>query len=308
MLCEWKRVSPDLTIIHCEPGLWAAERIARLGGRVAVDFEDWFSHDLRPEDRQVRPVAVLQRLERLMLRNAEFCLTTTEAMAKALAEDAGAERIPVVLPNSFPISARIEAQHGSRDDRKMAGVSFHWFSQTIGPGRGLETLAAALPQLTGEWHVTLRGALRGYRTWFDETFPSSVRERVEILDPVPNRQLLARTMSHDVGLALEEPFCASRDLTATNKIFEYLRAGLAVIATRTTGQLEVLARCEKAGTLVEPGNPTSLARSMQQYIDEPNFLSRSKADAVIAGETWAWENFEPVIQQMVVKSLRRESL
>lgn len=208
----------------------------------------------------------------------------------ALAANARTAHIPVATPNCFPAAEREKAQDGPRDPRPEGIVSFHWFSQTLGPGRGLETLALALPRLRGDWHLCLRGALRSHREWFEGTFDEASRARIHLADPVPNAELLARTMSHDVGLALEEPTCPSRNLTATNKLFEYFRAGLAVIATRTRGQEEVMDRCPGAGILVPPGDAPALARAMQVFLDDPARLDHCRQTALRAGgETWSWE-------------------
>jgi hypothetical protein len=43
--------------------------------------------------------------------------------------------------------------------------------------------------------------------------------------------LLSRAVEHDIGLALEQPISRNKVLTASNKIFFYLLAGLAVVAT-----------------------------------------------------------------------------
>jgi glycosyltransferase involved in cell wall biosynthesis len=302
-----QQIGADMTIVHSEAGLWVAQKLLSEGRRVGADFEDWFSQDLPESQRAGRPVDALQRIERDILRRAHYTATTTRALAEALAGDAGTDRVPLVVPNCFPAAERAAALAGPRDPRPSGAVSFHWFSQTIGPGRGLETLARALPLLRGEWHVSLRGSLRGYSDWFNRTFPDSAHSRVALLESVPNSELLARTMSHDVGLALEEPYCASRDLTATNKLFEYLRAGLAVIATRTRGQEEVMRATPAAGVLIRPADPADLANAMQALIDDRALLrSRQKCAVAAAETTWAWERHAGVVVAGVSAGLNTE--
>lgn len=306
LLREARRINADLTMIHSEAGLWVGKKLLEEGCRVGVDFEDWFSQDLPLADRKGRPVAALQTLERHMLRQAHCCLTTSQALADALSNDAGTSRVPVVVPNCFPASVRDRALGGPRDAKPDGVVSFHWFSQTIGRGRGLETLAKALPLLKGDWQVALRGNLRGYRNWFEQTFPESVRARIRLLDPVPNLELLSHTMSHDVGLALEEPYCPSRDLTATNKIFEYLRAGLAVIATRTRGQEEVMRSCPGAGVLIAPVDHRELAAAMQKMLDDAEYLASCRRVATEAGKSvWNWEAHAPKLVNAIADGLAR---
>lgn len=301
-----RNLRADLTMVHSEAGLWVAKKLLQEGFNVGVDFEDWFSQDLSDADRKSRPVNEIQTLERYLLKNACCCFATTQAMALALANDAGTTSLPTVIPNCFPSSGRQDAIGRAGDKRPANQVSFYWFSQTIGPGRGLEALARALPLLHGGWQLAIRGNLRGYGDWFNDNFPKNLRERIKLLDTVPNSELLACTMSHDVGLALEIPFCPSRDLTATNKIFEYLRAGLAVIATSTAGQHEVMMACPEAGEVVVPDNEVCLAAAMQRIIDKPELLRERKTFSMHAGEViWTWERFEQSLTDAVVAGMSK---
>lgn len=299
-----KKLKPDLLIVHCEPGLWVGKKMLDAGFRVAVDFEDWFSRDLLESDRVGRPVKLMASLERHMLRHANVCYTTTKALAIAMARDAATQRVPAVVPNCFSASEREDAKSRKKDERATDAVSFHWFSQTIGPGRGLEMLAQALPKLKGNWELSLRGNLQNHRVWFDAIFSPEIQKRIRLLEPVSNADLLSRTMSHDVGLALESPYCESRALTATNKIFEYLRAGLAVIATDTPGQLEVLQECPDAGVVVSATDPSLLAAAMQAYIDDAELLAKSRAASNLAGSgLWDWERHRNILTATISHAL-----
>jgi glycosyltransferase involved in cell wall biosynthesis len=288
-----RRIRADLTMVHSEPGLWLGRKLLAEGQRVGVDFEDWFSHDQLPQDRGPAVRSALQALERFMLVHAHACLATTRAMAEALASDAGSARVPTVIPNCFPFDPA--AAVADRADRPADGsVSFYWFSQTIGPARGLETLARALPLLRGDWQLHLRGAVGSHGAWLEQTFPAALRERVHVLAPVSNAELAARSKAHDVGLALEMPYCPNKELTASNKIHEYLRAGLAVIATATQGQAEVLQASPGAGLLVAAGDAAALAAAMQRMIDEPAQLRAFRAASAAAGHgVWDWSRFQP---------------
>jgi glycosyltransferase involved in cell wall biosynthesis len=303
-----RKSSAGIVIGHSEAALWVCESLLTSGHKVGFDFEDWFSEDLLPRDRVARPTAQLASLEKRLLSRAAFSLATTSAMAEALVDFSGTKRLPTVIPNCFPAGDIEAAAAGSRDVRNLEGVSFHWFSQTLGPGRGLEAVARAVLTLNGKWQLMLRGRPGVHGRWAEDVFGSMPRDRVVFLDAVPNAELLGRTMSHDVGLALESPFCKSRDLTATNKIFEYMRAGLAVIATNTRGQTEVLDRCPEAGVLVAPDDAVALATAMQRFIDDSEALGRAKrASREAARSIWNWELFEPRLVRTVQHALEQES-
>lgn len=298
-----KNFKPDLTMVHCEPGLWAGRQLMKGGGLVGIDFEDWFSEDLLPEARVHRPVEAIARAERHYLSDGAVRFATTCSMAEALKVWSGAASSPIVIPNCFPWSDAPESDGGG-DTRTAQALSMYWFSQTIGPGRGLEALAKVLTELEGNWEVHLRGNLGMNERWFEETFPLAIRNRIILREPVSNDRLPLLSSAHDLGLALEIPFCPSRDLTATNKIFEYLRCGLAVIATNTAGQREVMRECPGAGWMVSAGDLKELAAILQHCINHPEEVRAAKMAARHAASTaWAWENYEHRIVSEIFRAL-----
>ena len=139
----------DLYIAHSEPGLYVAGELLRQGRRVAVDMEDWFSEDLLPETRRHRPLRLLQSLERGILSRGACAFCPSHALAAALAVAYGG-REPTVVYNAFPWSDRVTLDGSTRDRRDRTIPSIYWFSQTVGPGRGIEDLLTALPLMRGE--------------------------------------------------------------------------------------------------------------------------------------------------------------
>ena len=110
---------------------------------------------------------------------------------------------------------------------------------------------------------------------------------------------------HDIGLALEQSDIVSRDLTVTNKILQYLNAGLAVVATPTAGQREILGRAPDAGRLVDFADSTAAAADLDALLADRSALARHQAAARrAAAETYCWERVSPVFLAAVAKALR----
>ena len=285
------RARADLTVVHTEGGLWIGEQLLRAGLRVGVDFEDWFSEDLMSADRVARPIVELKRLEALLARACVYVTATSGAMAHAIAT-AYAAPVPVVVYNAFPRTpAKHDGAPASRDRTRCDVPSLHWFSQTLGPGRGLETLMEALPLVATPVEVHLRGHVAPERRdWLDRLVPMTIRNRVVVHPTVTNDELPHRIAEHDIGLALELPTCRSRSLTTTNKLFQYLEAGLAVVATDTIGQREVFDSMTTVGTLVTAGSAPALAAAIDGLAGDPAALHAAKASARLAADILSWEH------------------
>src|SRR5438132_7959473 len=115
----------DLTIVHSEAGLWVGSELLKHGMRVGVDFEDWFSEDLLPQDRVGRPIKQLKKYEAELMRQASYRITTSQALADALAK-AYLQSPPAVVYNVFPFAARasIDGETKDRLDRRVPSLQW----------------------------------------------------------------------------------------------------------------------------------------------------------------------------------------
>jgi hypothetical protein len=292
----------DLYIAHSEPALYVARALARRGRRVGVDMEDWFSEDLLPEARRHRPLRLLRSLERDLLSCGAFASCPSHAMSAALAGEYGC-RPPTVIYNAFAWSERtaLGGEVPAHDRRNRDVPSIHWYSTTLGPGRGLEDLVTALPLLASSAEIHLRGTpAAGFAEWINSRITPAWRGRLFLHPLVPNDRLLARVAEHDIGFAGEMNYCRSRDLTVTNKIMHYLLAGLATVASDTAGQHEVARAAPDAVQLYPSGDARALATVLDGLLGSRERMRRMRAAALRAAQDiFCWERQEPTLCRTV---------
>lgn len=298
------RSKADLYSIHLYQGLWVGARLLERKKTVYADFEDWYSEDFLPADRVHLPLNLVRALEKKLLAHSRFTLTTSQVLAEALAKQYDVPQ-PRVLYNVFSLQDR-EARDGQFKDRNATDrISVFWFSQSIGPGRGLERLAEAAHQLTDlplAFHF--RGAPSPHSMDFVHTlkqqFPPVFADHVHVHPRVPMDELLSRISEHDIGYACELDYCLSRELTITNKILQYLLAGIAVVASDTHGQREVAGVAPKAVSLFDAASPESLASAIRQWAQDREALREAKQAAdTIAVARLNWEKNADVLVSAV---------
>ncbi len=294
----------DLVIVHNEIPHWIGARLIREGRRVGADIEDWHSEDLMPHDRAGRPLALLRSVEKTLLHGAVHLTTTSEALADGLHAAYGGRR-PTVLTNSFPLPPTPRSTQVRSDDPP----AFFWFSQTTGPGRGLELFLAAWARTTRPSRLVLLGEVaQDYARGLLATLPPAFRSRVAFLPLVSPTELPAIIARHDIGLALEQAFIRNRDLTITNKILQYLGAGLAVVASDTAGQREVLTRGPDAGLVLPLHETTALGQALDRLVADPAGLrARQIAARRLAESHYSWEREGPRLVALVEAALGRIS-
>ena len=293
----------DLVILHNPQSIWVGKELILSHQKVAVDFEDWYSEDLLPQDRSALPIASLKQWERFVLANAAYATTTSHSMSSALSHEYECA-LPLVVFNTFPPDERARLDGAIRDRVDPAVPSLVWFSQVVGPGRGLELLMQAISMIHRPLEVHIRGAVaESYRNNLLNMVSDAHRHRVRFHSPVRHSELLSRIAEHDIGYAGEIPYCRSRDLTITNKILQYLQAGVAVVASDTSGQREVASKCGGAVSLFKSGDATSLAQALETFLD-PEIRERARVKALAAAEThFSWQASVTVLRDKVREAL-----
>jgi glycosyltransferase involved in cell wall biosynthesis len=282
----------ELYIAHSESAMWVAKQLLDRGRCVGIDMEDWFSEqDLLLELRRGRrPLLLLKNLEKALLQKSAYKVCPSRVMSEALAKVYQCDP-PSVIYSAYPWLERERLDGQVKDRRDCSIPSIHWFSQTVGPGRGLEDLFAALSLVSLDCEIHLRGGLNeGGRRWLNQITPAAWSKRVFVHALVHNEELLSRIVEHDVGFAGEPNSPRNRDMAVTNKIMYYLLGGLAVVASETTGQREVADLAPGAVILYPSGDSAALATSLTALLGNSEQLLAAKSAALRAAkETFCWE-------------------
>jgi len=284
--CAAKRKAA-LFIAHTLPALPAAYRASILqGGILAFDAEDFHRGEFGTERDDPETIRRTIAIEERYLPRCSHVTASSKGVADAYAEALNIEK-PKTILNTFPMeerSGQTPVEDLSRE-RHGGEISLYWYGQTIGPDRGLDDALDALPALGERVHLHVRGTWsNGFKSAFmRKAIRLGVAKRVHHLEPVGPSQLVERAAQHDVGLALETGATVNREICVTNKLLTYILAGIAIVATRTTGQCEVMSKASEAGLTYRSGDPAALAKILRTWRDDRETLLKAKTAAKIAG-------------------------
>jgi len=273
----------DWFIAHSQAALpVAAAAAARWKARLGFDCEDLLAY--APGE----PSDVLRKLEAKYLPRCAYVSAASTLMAEQLARDHHLSP-PLALYNVFPLE--LAQRMPAPSERPPASVlRLHWFGQTIGPGRGLEDAIAALAHLSDGVELHLRGnPSEGYREKL-ENLAGAARQRL-FFHPALDHDEVVRAMElFDVGLALERPEHGNYSRTVTNKLFSYLLAGLAVAASDTPGQREVMSQIPAAGFVYPAGDSRTLAAGLLLWVrDRQSLRAAQQASWNAARTRFCWD-------------------
>ena len=265
-----------------------AEAARRMGVPYGIDLEDLHSGESAgPEATFTNALAA--RVERSVLERAAFATTSSEAIAEAYFAEYGLS--PTVVHNTFSLPP--QRPNFLRID--PGRLRIYWFSQTIGPGRGLEEAVLAAGRCDINAVLALRGrALPGYIEQL-QALAQAKAPKVPLihLPPAPPDTMIDLARDHDIGLALEQMAPLNRQLCLPNKPFTYLLAGLAVAMTDTPGQRALGVDLGRGAALIPPGDVDALSAALAGWAHEPAALDCARQAAWQgAVRRWHWEHEE----------------
>ena len=264
-----RAMRPDVIHAHdtamLVPG-WLAVR--RTGALLVYD-----SHELAtgvPYRERLWAVLVAA-VERLLAPRCELVLTVSDGIATRLAQRYRLRRTPVVVRNVPDLSVYDLEGKGSCDLRAELGLPadsplvLHLGAAAL--DRGCETLVRSIARTGKSVNLLFLGSDLAYAGRLGEIArEQGVGDRVHFLPAVPVRQVLAHARQASVGVSLLEDTCENHRLALPNKIFEYLAAGVPVVASDLPELRRTLAD-QDAAVLVDSSDESAVARAIGEAME-----------------------------------------
>jgi glycosyltransferase involved in cell wall biosynthesis len=177
-------------------------------------------------------------------------------------------------------------------------------------GRGVETLIAAMAEVPRA-HLVLLGGSEQRDLVRGLAVAAGVGDRIHALARVPVDEVLDYAASADVGVSPIEDACLNYRYSLPNKLFQYMAAGLPVVASHFDQVREVVEGCA-AGLTVDPSSAADMARAIRALVDDPGMSARMGENARAAVEArynWATAaaTLSAVYRQVRAPRLTRQS-
>ncbi|MDQ0967617.1 glycosyltransferase involved in cell wall biosynthesis [Flavobacterium sp. W4I14] len=282
----------DLYICHQEAATYIGNQLMAKGLKVAYDFEDWYSTDLLPRARAKRPLRLLRKIEENAIQNGLFSYTASHALATAFEKTYHGKK-PHVIYNVFPKPT------GLNEIKKIGNgkINTFWFSQVVGQGRGIETFIKLINFFKQGIAVHLLGDISPD---FKSLLMHSIVKKHDIVfhKMVTPEELPIVIARFDIGLALENNMPVSRNLTITNKFFQYLQSELPIICSPTDGQLEIF-NLNSPGYCLSSEITETEALKLEEWLQSAQNLADAKRNAQLVAEVYNWQNEEKKLTELI---------
>jgi glycosyltransferase involved in cell wall biosynthesis len=253
------------------------------------------AHELYPEISTLseREAATWSWLERRLAGRADHVLTVCDSIAGELEQRYGVRR-PTVLLNC-PVGDGSNGRPGHRTGRDPAGREegepIVLYQGGFALHRGLDTLVRAAHGLD-RGRIVLMGWGRLEEELRDLIAREKLGERVTIAPPVPPAEVVSSATLATIGVIPYEPVGLNNTYTTPNKLFDYMAAGLPVVASRLP-ELTRFVEGGEMGLSFTPGDPTALATALNEILADPERYAQMRERAREAALRYTWERESP---------------
>lgn len=275
----------DIYHAQDEEALLACYIAARLHRKPLI----YDAHELPLSDENMRPWrrlhALATHLLALMVPYCAAVITVSPPIAQEIRRYYHVREVSIIrnVPayRVVPKNDRLRQQLGLSPNIRIA-----LYQGNIQPDRGLDRLIRAAAFLEQDIVIVMMG--KGSKETLSELEALIVREgvgnRVKIIPPVPNEELLDWTASADIGLIVYAPdYALNIQMCLPNKFFEYLMAGLPVLASRLDAVAEVI-RTYDVGQILSSLAPEAIAAAINGLLADRVALERMRRNALQAAQ------------------------
>jgi glycosyltransferase involved in cell wall biosynthesis len=287
---------------HDAHGLLPAWLLARIFRRPLV----YHCHDYIDSNASILTIGLklVSKFQQRFAKTADLVIVPDAERARIMCRELHLKDAPLIVANA-PLSRL--ANSGDALRSALASQNRYYdrilFRQgSIGPGHGIESTLQSMPQWASrKWGFVVMGLSESsYRDKLaHQARDLGIEGQFVVLPPVPYDQVAHFTYGAHCGHALYQPVNINHTYytTASNKIMEYMEAGLPLLVSSTPSVSELIKK-HKCGVTANQNSPESIAAAVNALLGNPQESHEMGASARRAFEQeFCYEKqFAPVMR------------
>lgn len=289
----------SIVLVHLIDNLSFAMRFKRKDGtKVIYDSQEYFVGQY--DAFSPKHSKWVRKNEKENIHSVDYLLTTTEVMRKRLLADYNFVN-PSYRVRNVPTSQQSNLQYNASPVvGKELKIVWHGMGVFLENRRGLHIVLEAIALCQSNVKLYFQGNISPpqmelLKQYLDRL---QIAEKVAIVPPANPDQIVESLKKYDIGVTGELPEEDNQRLTSSNKLFDYIHAGLAIISSNTLGLAETINEFN-VGLLYEPGAAEELSKQIDYLADNESILAGFKQSSIKAAETLFWEQeYDQLIQHL----------
>ena len=285
LFCRLLFTKADLLIANDLDTLLANALVSRLRGIPLVyDSHEYFTEVPELVDRPLVQRA-WKRIEQLCIKVPMAYVTVSPSIARAYAQRYG---IHMEVVRNFPGQTNVDKGHLPSEVLIEKGEKkLILYQGSVNVDRGLEEMMEAMDDLP-EFMLLICGDGDVYQALLEKRKSLTSADRILFKGRVAMEELAKYTVQADIGISLEKLHGLSYTYALPNKVFDYVQAGIPVLAAPLP---EVMALNDEFGfaQVLDVVTPQSISLTLKALFQSENRYSDLCRGAKEAGRELNWE-------------------
>ena len=279
----------------------AARAAAERNAVLIYDAHEFYTGQviLSPPER-----AMARAFEREFIGSARQVITVNASIARLFAQEYGIAE-PAVIYNCTSPPASFDPAAGHRVIRDR--LSLHekakivLFQGGYLQGRNLENLVRAAARFSEDIVLVLLG-FGEYRAFLEKLARAGGRKNVCFLEAVSQQELLGYSASADLGVIPYQPIDLNTRFCTPNKFFEFIQAGLPVLAEGRLEELKRFIEAEGIGFLRDLSTPAAIAAAVNAICADEDRREKARERCRAISSRYRWDVEGRRFAEMVEKA------
>lgn len=261
---------------------YAAKIKRRSGGKIVYDSQEYFVGQYQKYEKE--KLDWVTKAEKDFISDVDILITTTNVMRERLFADYKLS-IPAFRVRNTPSAKMLASARNEQTQGDALKLVWHGMGIYLNNTRGVHILVQAIGKCKQNVLLTLQGLLPDSQKQILDGYVKTlgIENKIAIVPPADPYDIVGSIRKYDVGLIGELPEEDNQRLTSSNKLFDYLNAGLAVVASDLPGLNETV-RDMNLGLTYEPGNIDALAAAIDKLAEDRQLLNELKDRSLKASQ------------------------
>ncbi len=232
-----------------------------------------------------------EKLERFILPKVKYSYTVCQSIADIYNKKYG---IDMKLVRNIPECIEEKDISNSEIIPEAYNKKIILYQGSVNIGRGIEFVIDAMKYIDDAVFLILGdGDLKN--KFQKQVKDSGLSEKVIFKGKIPFKQLISYTRKADVGITIEENIGLNYYYALPNKLFDYIRANVPVLASHLP-EIEKVVNTYDIGCFIENHNPEHIAQKIKYMLQSPEKISFWKENLKKASIELCWENEEKILK------------
>jgi glycosyltransferase involved in cell wall biosynthesis len=167
----------------------------------------------------------------------------------------------------------------------------------INKGRGAEELIESMALLPDHFYLVLIGSGDAWNDLQAKTARLHLHSKVRFIEKVPFAELQAYTRQAHLGLSLDKPSCINHTLSLPNKVFDYIHAGVPVLAS-DVAEVKQIVDTWQTGMCISHITPKAIAEAVLWIYDNKEVYNQWKHNTQAAANELCWQKEQSVLDKI----------